>query len=71
MAAQWGGTTTTSKGRVTPVSLTTALGVTTGYMLLIHGTGTSEAIGAVMLGLGVPVLTTLADRIFRSRHGFE
>lgn len=68
LAAQWGGATDQSRGRLTPASLTTALGVTSGYMLLIHGTGTSEAIGTGMLAVGVPVLTTLADRIFRSRH---
>lgn len=68
LAARWGGSTEQSRGRLTPGSLTTALGVTSGYMLLIHGTGTSEAIGMGMLSVGVPVLTTLADRIFRSRH---
>jgi len=68
VAAQWGGATERSKGRVTPASLTTALGVTSGYMLLIHGTGTSEALGTAVLVVGVPVLTTLADRIFRARY---
>jgi hypothetical protein len=67
MAAQWGGTTDMSKGRVTPTSLAAALGVVSGYMFLIHGTGTSEMIGATVLSVGVPVITTLADRIFRSR----
>lgn len=67
-AARWGGATPLSHGRLTPASLTAGLGLASGYMLLIHGTGTSEALSAVMLGLGVPVLTTLADRIFRSHH---
>jgi hypothetical protein len=68
LAAQWGGATPLSQGRLAPTSLTTALGVASGYFLVIHGTGASEAMGAVVLGLGVPVLTTLADRIFRSHH---
>ncbi|MEX2466869.1 MAG: TonB-dependent receptor plug domain-containing protein [Gemmatimonadota bacterium] len=67
-AAQWGGATDLSRGRITPTSLTASLGVASGYMLLIHGTGTSELLGGVILGVGVPVLTTIADRIFRSRH---
>jgi len=66
LAARWGGETEVSRGRITPTSLSTALGLTTGYLLIINGTGTSQAIGSVMLGLGVPVLTTLSDRIFRS-----
>jgi hypothetical protein len=68
LAAQWGGSTALSHGRLTPTSLTAGLGVASGYMLLIHGSGTSEALSAVVLGVGVPVLTTLADRIFRSHH---
>jgi len=68
LAAKWGGSTPFSQGRLTPASLTAGLGLASGYMLLIHGTGTSETLSAVVLGLGVPVLTTLADRIFRSRH---
>lgn len=66
LAAQWGGATDRSSGRVTPMSLTAALGLASGYMLVIHGTETSQAAGTIILGLGVPVLTTLADRIFRS-----
>lgn len=66
LAAQWGGATDRSAGRVTPMSLTAALGVASGYMLIIHGTETSQVAGSVVLGLGVPVLTTLADRIFRA-----
>jgi hypothetical protein len=50
------------------MSLTAALGLASGYMLVIHGTDGSQAAGAVMLGMGVPVLTTLANRIFRSLH---
>ena len=68
LAAQWGGATDRSAGRVTPISLTAALGVASGYMLIIHGTDTSQVAGSVMLGLGVPVLTTLAGRIFRALH---
>src|SRR5690606_28270683 len=68
LAARWGGETSRSEGRITPTSLTTPLGLTSGYLLLIHGTGTSQAIGIGMLGVGAPVLTTLADRIFRSLH---
>lgn len=65
-AAQWGGQTDRSRGRITPTSLTAALGIASGYMLVIHGTGASETIGSVVLGVGVPTLTTLADRLFRS-----
>ena len=68
LAAQWGGTTPFSQGRLTPASLASGIGVASGYMLLIHGTGSSEVLSAVVLGLGVPVMTTLADRIFRSHH---
>ncbi len=68
LAAQWGGATPVSHGRLAPTTLTTALGVASGYFLVIHGTGASEAMGAIVLGLGVPVLTTLADRVFRSNH---
>lgn len=65
-AAQWGGQTDRSQGRITPTSLTAALGIASGYMLVIHGTGASEAIGSLVLGVGVPALTTFADRLFRS-----
>jgi hypothetical protein len=68
LAARWGGATDRSAGRITPMSLTAALGLASGYMLVIHGTDGSQAAGAVMLGMGVPVLTTLANRIFRSLH---
>ncbi len=66
LAAQWGGATDRSVGRVTPMSLTAALGLASGYILIIHGSDASQVAGTVVLGLGVPVLTTLADRIFRA-----
>lgn len=68
LAAQWGGATPMSQGRLAPTSLTTVLGVASGYFLVVHGTGVSEAMGSIVLGLGVPVLTTLADRMFRSNR---
>ena len=65
LAARWGGTTTRSKGRLTPAALAAGLTLMSGYILIINGTDASQAAGAALVTVGVPVLTVLSDRVFR------
>ena len=68
-SAGWAGQTDRSKGRFLPAALGSAMAATAGYLLLIEGrsneSGAAETAGIVLLAVGTPLMTTLADRIFR------
>jgi hypothetical protein len=65
IAARWGGRTDRSQGRLVPSMVLTGAVLTGGYLLLINGEGASETAGAMVLGLAVPAVLTLSDRVFR------
>ena len=65
LGARWAGRTDRSEGRLTVSAVATTLVLTSGYLLLIHGGDVSTTAGVVVLSLGVPTVTTLADRAFR------
>jgi hypothetical protein len=65
LAARWGGSTERSQGRVTASALSGALALTSGYLLMLHGSPVTETVGGALLALGVPTLITLSDRVFR------
>jgi hypothetical protein len=62
LTARWGGSTERSRGHVLPSLLLGAAGATSGYLLVIQG---EEVAGGVLLGLAVPALGVLSDRLFR------
>lgn len=68
-SAGWAGQTDRSKGRFLPAALGSAMAATAGYLLLIEGRSNearaAETAGIVLLAVGTPLMTTLADRIFR------
>ncbi|MDE0257096.1 MAG: TonB-dependent receptor [Gammaproteobacteria bacterium] len=68
-SAGWAGQTDRSKGRFLPAALGSAMAATAGYLLLIEGrsneAGAAETAGIVLLAVGTPLMTTVADRIFR------
>ncbi|MDE0074961.1 MAG: TonB-dependent receptor [Gammaproteobacteria bacterium] len=68
-SAGWAGQTDRSKGRFLPAALGSAMAATAGYLLLIEGRSnearSAETAGIVLLAVGTPLMTTLADRIFR------
>lgn len=68
-SAGWAGQTDRSKGRFLPAALGSAMAATAGYLLLIEGrsneSGAAETAGIVLLAVGTPLMTTVADRIFR------
>ena len=68
-AAQWGGATDRSKGRVVPSALLGTLTVASGYLLLVHANSNDSAAaqtaGTLVLTVGTPLVTTFADRVFR------
>ncbi len=67
--AHWAGETDRSKGRFLPAALGGAMMATAGYLLFIEGKSNespvAERAGIVLLAVGTPLMTTLADRIFR------
>jgi len=65
LGARWAGRTDRSEGRLTVSAVATTLMLTSGYLFLIHGGDVSTTAGVVVLSLGVPTVTTLADRAFR------
>lgn len=65
VAARWAGQTERSRGRIFPSMVTSGMILTGGYLLLISGDGASQTAGTVVLSIGVPVVLTLSDRIFR------
>ena len=68
-SAGWAGQTDRSKGRFLPAALGSAMAATAGYLLLIEGrsneAGAAETAGIALLAVGTPLMTTVADRIFR------
>ncbi len=68
-SAGWAGQTDRSRGRFLPAALGSAMAATAGYLLLIEGRSnearTAETAGIVLLAVGTPLMTTVADRIFR------
>ena len=62
LTARWGGSTERSRGQVVPSLLLGAASAATGYLLIIQG---EDVAGGVMLGLAVPALSVLSDRLFR------
>ena len=68
-SAGWAGQTRRSKGRFLPAALGSAMAATAGYLLLIEGRSnearSAETAGLVLLAVGTPLMTTLADRVFR------
>lgn len=68
-SAGWAGQTDRSKGRFLPAALGSAMAATAGYLLLIEGKSNesrpAQTAGIVLLTVGTPLMTTLADRIFR------
>jgi len=65
LGARWAGKTDRSEGRLTVSAVATTLMLTSGYLLLIHGGDVSTTAGVIVLSIGVPTVTTLADRAFR------
>ena len=65
----WAGGTERSRGRLVPAAVMGSLTVTTGYLLVVHGEshggGAARTAGMLVLALGTPMVTTLADRVFR------
>lgn len=63
------GRTTYSEGRTYPTLITAVATATIGYMLYTHGEASdshgSRVAGRVILGVGIPITTTLANRLFR------
>ncbi len=68
-SAGWAGRTRRSRGRFLPAALGSAMTATAGYLLLIEGkaneSGPARTAGVALLAVGTPLMTTLADRIFR------
>jgi hypothetical protein len=61
-ATRWGGSTVRSRGRLVPAVVVGSVSALTGYLLLVEG----QNVGAgVALGLGIPALVVLSDRVFR------
>ena len=69
-SAGWAGQTGRSKGRFLPAALGSAMAATAGYLLLIEGKSNesrpAQVTGIALLTVGTPLMTTLADRIFRA-----
>ncbi len=68
-SAGWAGRTSRSRGRFLPAALGSAMAATAGYLLLIEGKSNesrpAQTAGIVLLTVGTPLMTTVADRIFR------
>ena len=68
-SAGWAGQTSRSRGRFLPAALGSAMAATAGYLLLIEGKSNesrpAQTAGIILLTVGTPLMTTVADRIFR------
>jgi hypothetical protein len=62
LTARWGGSTARSHGQVLPSLLLGSAAAASGYLIIIQG---SDVAGGLMLGLGIPALGILSDRLFR------
>jgi hypothetical protein len=65
LAARWAGSTERSRGRLVPSMVTSSIALVGGYLMMLGGDGGTEAAGAVLLFVGVPLTQTLADRVMR------
>ncbi|MDA0329874.1 MAG: carboxypeptidase-like regulatory domain-containing protein [Gemmatimonadetes bacterium] len=69
MGAHFGGRTQLSTGKLVPAMVGAAMGVLPGYIFSLstvgEGVQTMNTIGKVFLVVGTPLLTSLADRMFR------
>lgn len=67
---RWVGRTPQSEGRTYPALLLGAATASLGYMLYVDGENrnadTSRLAGQIVLGVGVPVVLTLSNRVFRA-----
>jgi hypothetical protein len=61
-AARWGGGTELSRGRLMPSLILGAGSAVAGYLLVING---QDLAGGAVLGVGIPMLGILSDRLFR------
>lgn len=68
LTARWAGTTDHSRGRLVPAMVAGGMALSAGYILVLGGEGSAEVSGGVLLGLGVPAVLTLADRLIRIRR---
>ncbi len=72
LGARWGGQTSDSRGRLVPAALGAGLMLFPGYAFSLSTVGAgSEAanvVGAVLLTAGVPLVVTVADRLFREHR---
>jgi hypothetical protein len=68
VVARWAGSTDRSRGRLVPAMVAGALALSAGYIMVLGGEGGAEMAGGAVLGLGVPAVLTLADRIIRIRR---
>jgi hypothetical protein len=68
-AARWGGATDRSEGRVVPAALLGTLTAGAGYFLLLQANSNDskslETAGTLVLTVGTPLVTGVADRVFR------
>jgi len=73
LATRRAGRTDLSRGRAIPTAIAGALALVPGTLLVAAAEGEAfsgaTAIGWVTIAVGVPLFTTLADRLFRSIHG--
>ena len=69
VAARWGGATDRSEGRIVPAALLGTLTAATGYFLLLQANSndskSAETAGTVVLTVATPLVTGVADRVFR------
>ena len=63
--ARWAGTTDRSRGRLVPSMVASSMALTGGYLLLLSGGPTQEAVGMGVLFVGVPLVQTFTDRVLR------
>lgn len=68
LVARWAGTTDRSRGRLVPAMVAAGMALSAGYIMVLGGEGGTEVAGGVVLGIGVPAVLTLADRIIRIRR---
>lgn len=67
---RWAGRTPYSEGRTYPALLMTTATASMGYVLYVRGenenSSASRVAGQIVLGVGVPVVLTLSNRVFRA-----
>ncbi|MDP2958634.1 MAG: hypothetical protein Q8N53_19575, partial [Longimicrobiales bacterium] len=70
LAVRWGGATDISVGRLVPALIGATMAVLPGYGFTLTtvggGVGETKAVGFAILLVGTPLLTTAADRLYRT-----